>query len=404
MWRTYICDTMTGQIICPIDIPSFAWSLSVSDSTLATMRDKGTGEDDASGISLPWASIPGATAEDRVALLTQGKRSIVLCGVDPTMPDMPGVPILMGAIGARTDTWEDTAFSLDSILDILDHRYVVRENQYGTGADGTSPDSISLRNMSLRGIASEIGYLCTALKPAGALPVDWQYRGEKGTHERTYNAFDIQNLSCRAIFRKICNVDGGPDLQFRPYLTQDGTHVRFRFLGGSDNDVYLGQTQVHRLSCKAYGGELENVSIDHAPPVQRVYASGSGTDRAQKTYLAENLTLCHRSDPWPLREMTYSDSDTDTLPLLRSHAKGILDANRHPLMQIKGSINVDDVDASGSLRHPLGSFWPGETMELTFDGFPALADGLYQCRLMKMSGDESANVSLTFDVMADLVA
>lgn len=49
----------------------------------------------------------------------------------------------------------------------------------------------------------------------------------------------------------------------------------------------------------------------------------------------------------------------------------------------------------------MGSFWPGERMEIALDGFPGMNDGIYQTRLMQMSGDETAQVKLTFDVMTD---
>ena len=38
MWRTYLADTMTGAVGAPIELPSFRWSLSVSDSSLQTTR------------------------------------------------------------------------------------------------------------------------------------------------------------------------------------------------------------------------------------------------------------------------------------------------------------------------------------------------------------------------------
>ena len=45
-WAAYLADTMTGLLAAPIDLPSFSWSVSVSDSSLANTREKGGGEDD----------------------------------------------------------------------------------------------------------------------------------------------------------------------------------------------------------------------------------------------------------------------------------------------------------------------------------------------------------------------
>ena len=40
-------------------------------------------------------------------------------------------------------------------------------------------------------------------------------------------------------------------------------------------------------------------------------------------------------------------------------------------------------------------------MEIALDGFPSLPDGVYRSRLMRMAGDETDRVDLTFDVAAD---
>lgn len=53
-WRSWVFETMTGVIHAPIDLPKFAWSVDVSDSSLATLKDKGVGDLDLSGVTVPW--------------------------------------------------------------------------------------------------------------------------------------------------------------------------------------------------------------------------------------------------------------------------------------------------------------------------------------------------------------
>ncbi|GAA2184928.1 hypothetical protein GCM10009785_34730 [Brooklawnia cerclae] len=305
------------------------------------------------------------------------------------------MPILWGMIGPRRDSWLDTTFDLDSVLTILDDRYMVREGVYGAGANATSPDQIYLSGLSLRGIASEVGWQCTAAKPAGVLPVDWTYRGEAGDHERTYEAFNVANLSGKSILEKIAATSGGPDMQWRPYMA-DSQHVRLAFVAGSDADVFLGQTAVHSLRLFPGGGDLQSVTIDHASPVMRVYGSGSGTDAAQITHLSEDLTLARLRDPWPLREASYADSDQDRTDLLTRDTDAVLAANSRPLIQLSGTLDCSDEHAPQP-----GEFWPGEVFELAIDGFPSLPDGVYPMRLMEMSGDQTSRVSLIFDATDD---
>lgn len=399
MWSAYLVDTIDGRIAAPIDLPSFTWTMSVTDSAMSTTRDKSVGEGETSGLRVPWSAIPGDTASARANAVCQDKRSICLFWRTGHDRENIGTPILMGAITPRTDTVEDTSFSLSSPMQILADRLMVAEGGYGTGAGATSPDEITLSGLTMRGIASEAGWRLTLAKPGGELPIDWTYRGERGTNSRSWKAFDIQNNSGSAILDELAKA--GPDMQFRPYLTQDGMHVRWQFLAGSDSIPTLGQTTIHRFSWHPYGGTIEDLTIDHIGPVMRVYATGSGTDAATITHLSEDLRLVQTRDPWPLRETTWSDTDADRPDTLVRHADATLQANNTPLMQISGTIHADDADANGVPLHPLGTIWPGELVELAVDGFPTLPDGTYQCQIMQMDGDETDQVRLTFDAMSD---
>ena len=53
-WRAYIVDTISGQLLCPIHLPNFSWSVSVADSSLSTTKSKGVAQDEASGLKVPW--------------------------------------------------------------------------------------------------------------------------------------------------------------------------------------------------------------------------------------------------------------------------------------------------------------------------------------------------------------
>lgn len=393
MWRCYLCDTMTGLLGAEIEIPSFSWSLTVSDCSFDTTKDKGTGEGEASSITLPWTAIPGDTPRKRAAEVATGRRGLVLCWEDGNGL----VPLVFGAIGDRTDTYYDTSFSLDSVMTILGNRYCVDDDDFGTDTttdddgnviEGTSTGYIYFSEMSLRGIASEVGELCTSGKTGGALPIDWSYLGEEGSHERTYYTYDVQNLSCAYIFEKLANVTGGPDMTFRPYMT-DSQHVRLEFLAGSDADVYIGQDTLHYLS------QYNDLTVDHSYPYTKVYETGSGSEEEMLCYLAQDTSINTTSDPHPLFEMTNGESSDDSLAEVQSEAEAQLEAAKVPLCQVSLTTDVALL--------PLGQVWPGEVIRVPIDGFPTLPDGDYDMRLMEMSGSEGRTVDLTFDVMEDPV-
>lgn len=215
-----------------------------------------------------------------------------------------------------------------------------------------------------------------------------------------YQDSNIGSHKCSDILKNIADADGGPDMQFRPYLA-DSQHIRFRFLAGSDGDVHLNQDRRLSLSCHPQGGTLENIKIDRCAPIMRVYATGSGADSGTMCALAEDLSLTRREDPWPLRETMLSASDAKTWELLSSAANAAMLANRRPLCQLSGEMDANDVDANGLPLHPLGSFWPGETFDVAIDGFPDWPDGVTTMRLMQMSGDQTGKVTLKFDPIAE---
>ena len=541
-WNFFLYDTMSGRLAQQIDVPAFTWSMSVSDASFATSKDKGVGEDDLSGLELPWGQIPGVDAAARASALMPYKRGIVaFWHSQADDPNKPGRPILAGALGVRRSTRDDVSVPFVSMLGLLEDRYLVHEGRFGKGPGNSSPDEFRWVNLSYRALACETIRQCTEMKPGGTLPIDLPYLGEHGTHqlpevsgdeedkpesgektvkkvnksngwvqttveadkttvvdhtekvtsktvtvkekytvwqkgkrvvrtrdkqktirtgrtvtevktetkpkgsyrvektvtktvttysydgngketgstkrtegptttveqkpiEVTYRDFNVVNHRCADILRAIANSAGGPDMQFRPYLTEDGQHIRFRFLAGSDGDIFLHQDKRLSLSYAAgEAGTLENVSVDRAQPVQRVYGVGAGTGSGTLTFLAEDLTLVSQSDGWPLVEYTYQDSKAEEIAMLRSGATGLLQANGRPLMQVKGEINAFDMDASGMPLHALGSFWPGEMFDVSMQGFPDMPDGVYAMRLMQMSGDETGKVELTFDITVDPV-
>lgn len=401
MWQAYLFDVRTGLLAQPIDLPAFTWQMTITESSFSTTKDKSVGEDEISGLELPWSQIPGTTPSAKANALMCGKRGIVLFW--KTLHDEPtslGTPVIAGVLGMRTSRRLDVSVPVDSIMSILAQRFLVHEGQTGTGAGHTSQGEWHLKG-SWRGIASEVGWQCTNGKPGGELPIDWTYRGESGNNTLEVHDWDLQNNSCKTLLDKIAGLDHGPDMQLRPYLTEDGQHIRFRFLAGSDGDRFLGQSVVHSLASHPYGGTLEDIKVDRCAPVHRVYATGSGSDKATITAIGQDLTLVHSRDPWALLETVVSDTDAKDANTVQSTANSHLNANRVPLMQISGSIDAADTDPSGMPLHPLGSLWAGEHVDVAIDGFPDLPDGVYRLRLMRMSGDETSKVNVLFDVEED---
>lgn len=390
MWTCVTFDTMTGELGAELDVPALSWTLTVADCTLAVTRDKGAGEGDATGVRVPWSAVPGADAAARDRALAPLRRGLCL------MRD--GLPVVAGAVGSRTDTWGDTAFSLVSPLGLLRGRIACVEGTFGRGAGSTTQSYHRWSGQSLRSVVAWLVHAATT-KPGGGLPIDVDhYRGEKGGHERTYDGFNAANNDTAKLIEAITNVDGGPDVQFRPYLS-DPTHLRWRLVAGSDSDPRIhADGLVPTLTCFPGGGTLQGVTVAHLAPAMRVYGTGSGQDRATLCHLSEDLSLCQRPDPWPLVEAAVSDSsDWDSAALVKRHADARLAASRLPLVQLQGTVDASD----GACAVRPGLFWPGQACYVDLDGFPSLPDGRYPLRVMDMSGDLGDSVKVTFDQIVD---
>lgn len=389
MWNSYICDTISGLMITPIDLQSFSWHMSVSDSSLSTNTKRNIGEDGLSQISLPWASVPSNTPEGRNSILYPMKRSIVLMWDD--------TPVIFGTIGYRVDSEDCTDFSLLSIQDILSSRYLVRENVFGKSYGGTTNDTISYNNMSLRGIAADIIRKCTREKPSGVLPIDTQYDGETGNHQRTYYGYNVSNNAADKLLNEITNVQDGIEMRFVPYKKRN--NIRLRFEAGTDSEHELVNSNAKRtLTWFSNGrGMIEELKVSNIGPSMRVYGTGAGQDDSTLCHLAQDLSLCQTRDPWPIVESVVSDTSWDNIDLLRRHSEGTLESSKYPLCQMKGSVHINDFEDQF-----IGMVWPGDLIDIDIRDHPSLPDDVYTTRILRMEGNSTDKVSLTFSVMRSI--
>ena len=415
-WAAYLYDTMTGVVGDPIDLPSFSWSMNVNNSSLCTTRDRAIGDGTATGLTLPWSAVPGRTGSEKARNIATLRQSIVLMWRDGNGVERP---VLVGAIGSRTDTMQDTSFDLISPLDLLDNRVLVEEGTFGAVVSTSkakngkitktcrTTSKIEYKNLSQRAIACDVIRRCTESKPGGLLPIDLPYLNEEFIHYqsdgktanqnywRTYYGYNVANDSCKDILEKLGSTSYGPDMQFRPYMV-DASHVRLRFEAGSDGNIYLDQTGVLPTFTHFWGGgTLQDCKVTHDYPAERVYGTGSGTDEAMNCYLAENLSLVRQEDPWPLVELTRADTNVSGSSIAATY-DAVLEAKRKPILQLRGTVDLNDANVP-----TLGTWWPGQLADVDLRDFPSIPDGTYRLRVMELSGSSSSSVTVLFDLIED---
>jgi hypothetical protein len=270
----------------------------------------------------------------------------------------------------------------------------VREDVFGKSYGGTTNDTISYRNMSLRGIAADIIQKCTREKPSGGLPIDTQYDGEAGNHQRTYYGYNVSNNAADKLLNEITNVQDGIEMRFVPYKI--GNYIRLRFEAGTDSEHELVNSNAKRtLTWFSNGrGLIEGLKVSNIGPSMRVYGTGAGQDDSTLCHLAQDLSLCQTRDPWPIVESVVSDTSWDNIDLLRRHSEGTLESSKYPLCQMKGSVHINDFEDQF-----MGMVWPGDLIDIDIRDHPSLPDDIYTTRILRMEGDSTDKVSLTFSVM-----
>lgn len=404
MWSLHLADTMTGLLGEPIDIPHFSWALSLTDSSLVT-GDKMAGVDELTSLQLPWTSVPAATPQARSAALQSYKRAIVLL--------WDGVPLMYGIIGSRTDTYDGTSFSALSIFSLLKSRILTDDSNFGKGTiwakdadyshEGDQEGTVTSVTRgdktftgSLRSICCQIGRELTDLKPAGQVPIDWQYLNEGGRHTRTYYNFNVQNNDGQKLLKAISEVTNGIDMRWVPYMA-DKSHVRLRFEAGTDSEPYIGQRGIpFGFHSFRGGGNLSDIKVAHQGATMRVYGTGAGHEEAMLCHKSEDLRLCSTQDPLPLIEMAKSNSDWETPALVASHTDAVLDTVKFPLVQISGVYHLRDRYAP-----QIGELYPGDMVDVTIEDFPSLPSRIYRLRVAEMRGDSSDAVEILFDPIKD---
>jgi hypothetical protein len=118
----------------------------------------------------------------------------------------------------------------------------------------------------------------------------------------------------------------------------------------------------------------------------RVYATGAGQDEGTIIEVVTDEKLLQKG--YPLLESVLTEGSSENNSVVRDHALSELDVNNGSLLEIQMTVRID-----GPI--PLGSFWPGDLVEIVTEGWLALPDGIHRMRLLSVTGDSTNNVKIS---------
>lgn len=362
MWTAHLFQTTSGQIGPRLNFETMDWSteLNGTDSISMKLRKSDLPKVDYSYWLSPWWA--------GIAVFWDN------------------VPIAAGPIITRpSESFDTLTIGCGGIRSVLANRLVAPE-AYGDNWDNFSKEKIYYSGQSLATIA-KYAVEASQRKKGGRLPISYALTDMTGGHERTYQSFNVSNISCDDILTKLSNVIGGPDIMFRPRLVQPN-RLTFDLWTGTDAQPRIYQKYSPVWDTTPSKGMVSNMNVIVTGTYQtsRVYATGAGQDEGTLIQVVTDDSLLQKG--YPLLETVINDSSSEDPAVVMDHARSALDVNNGSLLEIQMTVRAD-----GPI--PLGSFWPGDLVEIVTKGWLSLPDGVNRMRLLSITGDHTNNVKIS---------
>jgi hypothetical protein len=362
-WTTYLFHVGTGRLGPRIDVASGSWSVDLNAT-------------DALKVILEKKTLPAVNLDHWLAPWWGG---VALFWNDTPMVAGP-------IIGHPQENLNTLSVDVGGIRSVLARRLVIPEL---TDWSSISDQTISYYGYSLGTIARKVVQQVQQ-KPAGYLPIFYPQPDEttvnNARHQRVYQSFDMSNLSCNDVLTKLANVSRGPDIMFRPRMITD-SNIGWDMWTGTEADPRIPQGNMRLWDTTPEKGNVADLVITSTGAYQtdRVFSTGAGSDRGTLIQMAEDLSRLEEG--FLFLESVTSDGGNTNPEIVYSHALGNLTANKDPLRELALTVRAD-----GS--YPMGSFWPGDAIQLYTSGWRDISDGLHKARILHMSGQLDHNIKL----------
>lgn len=374
-WRVFIAETLSGQImadVAPTQAPTFTRKLNEKGSLTVRVY---VGSDPNASVDFHTYTRPG-----RYSWAVLHGSYVVQAG-----------PVWTYKFDDTTRELEVTCGGLFSIFE----RRVTR-NPNGSATDPVPAivnpsEDLTYTGLSLRGIMRQLVADNLAQSyydlPSLILPDT-----EEGTHERTYNGYDLKSIADN--MTDLAGVINGPEFDFAPELSPDGASLQWRLNIGSP---LLGDQESNAVW--DFGTErapVDSITLDvdgSAAPCSRVWVKGTGSERALLTGFAEDLTW--QQQGYPATDYVNGDHTSASVQqTLEDYADAYLDEFSTPTEKWSCTVRIDASGAAGEYAPKLGNWALGDAPTFAVSGHPWLADGHYRRRVLGYSNSGTNTVEL----------
>ena len=364
MWTANLFQVTSGAIGPQIDFVSASWAIELNGIESISMK-------------LKKSTLPNVNLN---LWLSPWWAGVVLF--------YNGTPIVAGPIITRpTEDAENISIGCGGIRSVLVKRFVTDEQ-----ADWAllNKSYKYWSGMSLGTIAKRVVTQAQA-KPGGQLPISFanadELAADGANHERTYRGFNLQNINANDVLTKLSNVLNGPDIMFKPKLVSDN-QLTFEMWTGTEKQprIFQNTTPVWDTTpAKGFAVDMSTITTGSYQTF-RTYSTGAGQDEGLLIKVATNEGPLQAQ--YPLLETVVNVGNSENPDIVAGYGLSNLWANKAPLLEVQMTIRADGAT-------PLGSFWPGDMVEVITKGWLSLPDGMTQMRLLSIVGDTSESVKVS---------
>lgn len=360
-WYVKVVDMVTGMTIGP--------GLPIADQT-SPAWDQQINQQCSVGATTPIGHSGGLSAAILRTLLAPGDRGLAVCYGTGSAADYiaQAGPIWTHKLLQESPAMRSIGGA--GLWSVLNARVQI-PSTWTPDMGLADSRSISTYTGSYHDIAAQIISNAVA---RGALPIDVPAL-TGGSQSMTFNGFDL--ISAGQKLQELTQLDGGPDIYFRPYFA-DESHIRWEAVIGNPTIVNMGNPILFD-----HGSNLVQVldTVDGQKEARRTYVKGNGTEAAIKWSFAQDVAAITAGKVL-LETVDTNRVDEDDQTTLDAIATADQSLNGQP-------VTTWDVTARIDGPHPLGTYGPGISVDYNFTRHPWIPSGRYHQRLLGLSAGQS---------------
>lgn len=365
MWTANLFQVTTGAVGPQINFKDLTWSISLNDIESCSI--------DVSKSDLP--------ANDLNYWLAPWWAGVLVM--------WHGVPIFAGPIISRpSESFTSIRLECKGIRALLERRFVVAEvsNVIDISRSKTRFPSLDYGTVAQRVVKFAME------KPAGRLPIVFplpeKTHADDDNHKQVYNGYEIGSVTAHSVLSSLSDLTNGPDIMFIPRLV-DGNSLVWDMWHGDETDPTTPQKTSPIWDSTANKGQVADLDIVSTGTYQsnRVFVTGAGTNELTLMSMAMDQESLGKGFPL-LESMKALGSTVKSDLAALSGAQATLNSNSKGLVEVQLTVRADG-------EHRLGTFWPGDEVQLIVKGWLSLKDGTHRLRLLNISGSSDGNVRMS---------